>query len=303
MLAQFRFGVVCTGGYDQRSWRELARRVEGEGFSTLLVADHYVNPMACGPLMMAAAAVTNELRVGSYVYNNDFRPPALLAKEAATIDVLSGGRMELGLGAGWMKLEYLAAGIRFDPPGVRVDRLAEAVPIIRALFEGEEVEHRGEHYRLRGIPGSPRTVQDRVPLLLGGGGRRMVGIAAEHADIIGFVPQALPGGGLDVAAIGPGWMDTRCSWLEEALQRQDRSVGPERSVLLFSVGQAGDLRPDLSDLDPNDLAETPFALIGDAHEMIDLLIARRERWGLTYIVCFDSDLAWLAPVVNALRGR
>jgi probable F420-dependent oxidoreductase len=149
MLRSFRFGVGFTQETTRTDWAEYARRLEGEGFSTLLVADHYANPMACGPLMLAAAEATTTLRVGSYVYDNDFRHPALLAKEAATIDVLSDGRLELGLGAGWHKEEYDAVGIPFDPPGVRVSRLEESVEILLRLFAGGPVEFQGTHYRNR----------------------------------------------------------------------------------------------------------------------------------------------------------
>src|SRR3954451_18448510 len=138
-MRPLRFGMVFTGATQPREWRDLARRLEGEGFSSLLVADHYLNPMACGILQIAAADATTTLRVGSYVYNNDFRHPALLAKEAATIDVMSGGRLELGVGAGYHKGEYKAVGLPFDAPGVRASRFEEGVEIMTRLFTGEKV--------------------------------------------------------------------------------------------------------------------------------------------------------------------
>ena len=240
----FRFGVVFTRGTDGAGWTDLARRLEDDGFSTLLVADHYHNEMACSPLLMAAAAATTDLRVGSYVYNNDFRHPALLAKEAATIDVLSGGRLELGIGAGWAKPEYQLAGLMFDPPGVRASRFEEAVGLITRLLAGEVVEHRGEHYRLRGLPGSPRPVQQPVPILIGGGGPRMMRFAARSAEIVGFVPRSLPGGGLDPEGYSEAAMDQRVAWLEQELVACGRvDGGPERSPLLFEVAaSAEDLR-------------------------------------------------------------
>ena len=196
-MRPFRFGVVFTGLTDRRGWAELARGLEGDGFSSLLVADHYVNPMACTPLIAAAAMVTTTLRVGSYVYGNDFRHPALLAKEAATIDVLSDGRFELGLGAGWHRDEYQQAGLAFDKPGVRVDRFEESVGLIRRLLAAEQVEHQGANYQLRGLEGAPVPVQPRVPLLIRAGARRMVSFATHEADIVGFVPPALRDGGLN----------------------------------------------------------------------------------------------------------
>ena len=296
-----RFGVVFTGGYDRAGWVELARRVEGLGFSTLLVADHYMNPMACGPLLTAAASATTELRIGSYVYNNDFRPPALLAKEVATIDVLSDGRVELGLGAGWAKIEYVLAGLRFDPPRVRADRLEEAVPLIRALLNGQQVDHRGEHYRLRGLTGAPMSVQRPVPLLVGGGGPRMTRFAARSADIIGLVPRSLPDGGLDPAGFAAEAMDQRIRWLEDEVSAAGRrDGGPERSVLVFAVGDGVQGVPELAALPAEELDLSPHVLLGGTTQMVEALHQRAERWGLTYTVCFDRDLDTFAPVVSAL---
>lgn len=300
-MRPLRFGVVFTGGYDATSWVQLARRVEDTGFSTLLVADHYMNPMACGPLLMAAAAATTELRIGSYVYNNDFRAPALLAKEAATIDVLSDGRFELGLGAGWAKIEYVLAGLRFDPPGVRADRLEEAVPLIRSLLAGEQVDHRGEHYRLRGLAGSPAGVQQPVPLLVGGGGPRMTRFAARCADIVGFVPRSLPDGGIDPAGFTEQAMDERVRWLEDELDRTDRSGdGPERSVLVFGVGEHTRDRPEVASLSDDQLTDSPHLLLGGISQMAEAVLQRAERWGLTYTVCFDHDLDAFTPLVDRL---
>ncbi len=303
-MRAFRFGVVCTGSYDKNTWESLARRVEALGFSTLLVADHFVNPMACGPLITAAATATTSLRVGSYVYNNDFRNPALLAKEAATIDVLSDGRLELGIGAGWAKIEYLAAGLRFDEPAVRVDRLEEAVEIIQRLLAGGLVEHRGTHYRLRGLPGSPQPVQQPLPILIGGGGPRMLRFAAREADIVGLVPPSLPDGGLDPRRFTAAAMDVKIDRLIRGLEsrRTDRPE-PERSVLLFAVGDGEPHDPAIAALGDDDRAATPYVLDGDADKMVETLQRRRERWGLSYVVCFDRDLDRVAPVVTALAGR
>lgn len=292
--------MVFTGSYSSDEWRSLSRRVEDLGYSTLLVADHYMNPMACGPLMMMAATSTTTLRVGSYVYNNDFRSPALLAKEVATIDVLCEGRFELGIGAGWAKQEYLLAGERFDPPRVRADRFEEAIGVLRRLLDGEAVEHRGAHYRLRGLLGSPRPVQSPVPLLIGGGGPRMIRLAGALADIVGFVPRSLPEGGLDPAGFGPATMERRVEWLEEGVAQAGRPDGPERSVLLFGINDSIADVEELAALSPTEVETSPHALMGSTAAMIDALQERRDAWGLTYHVCFDRDLERLAPVVEAL---
>ena len=302
-MAGLRFGIVFTGRYGDREWRDLARKAEASGFSTVLVADHYMNPMACGPLIMAAAAATETLRVGSYVYDNDFRHPALLAKEVATIDVLSGGRMELGIGAGWAKEEYVAAGIHFDPPGVRAGRFEEAVGIIRRLLAGEAVEHRGEHYRLRGLAGEPVPVQRPVPMLIGCGGPRMTRFAARTAEIVGFVPQSLPDGGLEPAAYAATAFERRVAALEAALaDATERTAPPERSVLVFRMAaDASGITGELGDLPADELARSPYALIGSPRTMADAVLERQERWGLSYTVCFDDDLDAMIPVIDALR--
>jgi probable F420-dependent oxidoreductase len=301
MLRAFRFGVVFTDQMGSAQWADYARRLEGEGFSTLLVADHFANPMACGPLLLAAAAATTTLRVGSYVYDNDFRHPALLAKEAATIDVLSAGRLELGLGAGWHKEEYDAVGIPFDPPGIRVSRLEESVEILLGLFAGGPYSFQGTHYRLDGHEGLPAPVQHPIPLLIGGGGPRMLRLAARRAQILGLVPPSLAGGGLDPDKFSAAAMDAKVAALEAAVAELGRADGgPERSVLVFQMYPsrldipADDwVRPDLA-------VDSPYVLLGEPAAMADTLLARRERWGLSYVVCFERDLERFLPVVRLL---
>jgi hypothetical protein len=268
----FRFGVVFTEATDAERWPSFARRVEDAGFSTLLVADHFVNEMAATPLLATAAAATTTLRVGSYVYDNDFRHPALLAKEAATIDVLSGGRFELGIGAGWVKDEYDQVGLVFDPPGVRRRRLEEALPIIRRLFAGETVTHEGANYRLSGLEGWPKTVQSRLPVLIGGG-------------------------------FSPDGMDAKIRFVDEELEACSRDDGgPERSALLFGVIPNLDNASKQDWMPPEMVGISPHVLHGDVSQMRDGLEERRERWGLTYFVCFSGvHFDRLASVVEALN--
>ncbi len=299
----FRFGMVFTGDTSALGWRNLAGRLEGEGFSTLLVADHYLNPMACGVLQVAAADATTTLRVGSYVYNNDFRHPALLAKEAATIDVLSGGRLELGLGAGWHKGEYDQIGVAFDPGPVRVARLEEAIEIMTRLWEGGPVHFEGQHYRIDGLEGTPLPVQRPLPLMIGGGGPRMLRIAARRADIVALVPRSLPDGGLDPAEFAIGAFDARLAVLDAAVTEAGRTASPpERSVLVFEMYRTP-AELDADDwIDAELVATSPYALVGDVEAMADALVERRERWGLSYVVCFDADLEAFLPVARRLAG-
>jgi probable F420-dependent oxidoreductase len=298
----FRFGALAVGGYDAKEWTDFSQRLEAEGFDTLLVADHYDNPMACTPLIMAAAAATTTLRVGSYVYDNDFRHPALLAKEAATIDVLSNGRLELGVGAGWFKPEYDAAGIPFDPGSVRASRFEEGIEVMTRLFTGEAVNFEGQHYHLTEMKGMPIPVQKPIPLLVGGGGPRMIRFAARKAQIVGFVPQSLPQGGLDPAKFSVEALDSRIKLLDEALAETGRTDAPERSVLVFGLNPSGN-QLDIDAVPRDLLATSPYALLGDVDAMVDTIMARRERWGLTYFVCWDYDVEKFIPVVRRLGGR
>jgi probable F420-dependent oxidoreductase len=298
-----RFGMVFTGATDPRQWRDMARRLEGEGFSSLLVADHYVNPMACGILQIAAADATTTLRVGSYVYNNDFRHPALLAKEAATIDVMSGGRLELGLGAGWDKGEYEQAGINFDPGAVRVSRLEEAIEVMTRLWEGQPFSFTGQHYRIDGLEGTPLPIQRPLPLLIGGGGPRLLRLAARRADTVALVPRSLPGGGLDPAEFEVGAFEVRVAALEDAVREAGRSDNPpERGVLVFQMyGDVAEVGQD-DWIAPEAVTTSPYALVGDTAAMADAILSRRAMWDISYVVCFDSDLEKMLPVVRRLAG-
>ena len=303
MAGGMRFGVVFADTTNRDGWVELARRVEGEGFASLLVADHYTNDMACGPLIMAAAAATTTLRVGSYVYDNDFRHPALLAKEAATIDVLSGGRLELGIGAGWDKEEYDQVGIPFDASGVRISRMEEALDVIEALFAGGPVHHDGAFYRLNGFEGLPRPVQRPIPLMIGGGGPRMLTLAARRAATVALVPRSLPGGGIDPTRFGQETFAGQIEHLEAAVTdagRTDRP--PERSLLLFNVHASVDDVPRGSWIAPDELAASPYGLLGEPGAMADSLVERHERFGIDYFVCFEDDLETFLPVVRRLAS-
>jgi probable F420-dependent oxidoreductase len=302
----FRFGAVFSGPYTAAHLGELARRLEGEGFSTFLAADHYApNPTSCGPVLMAAASVTTTLRVGSFVYNNDFRHPALLAKEAATIDLLSGGRMEVGLGAGYYKQEYDAVGLTFDRPAIRARRFEEGVGIIARLFNGETVNSEGEHYQLSGFNAVPTPVQRPLPILIAGGGERMLRLAAEKAQIVGIAPRSLPGGWMDANGFAPAAMDARAAQLEAAEAAAGRTDSQlERNLLLFATAPSVDAIEDtdraLRFMPRELLATSPYVLIGDSDAMADALHERRERWGFTYFVCWSDQIDALIPVVRKL---
>jgi probable F420-dependent oxidoreductase len=303
----FRFGAIFSDPPTPSSAAEVARKLEGEGFDTLLSADHYMNPVACGPLLMAAACATTTLRVGSYVYDNDFRHPAMLAKEAATIDILSNGRFELGLGAGWHKGEYDAVGLSFDPPGVRARRFEEAIEVIRPMLSGQTVSFAGAHYTLSGYAGTAMPIQHPIPLLIGGGGPRMLHLAARHADIVGLGPQSRPGGGVTTSGFARAAFDSTIAVLDDALSASGRTDGgPERNVLLFGISSSID---SITEGDrvlrfvPRELLDTsPYVLLGDVEAMVDGLLERRDRWGVTYFASWVDQIEPLIPVVRRLAA-
>ncbi|MBK5223125.1 MAG: TIGR03621 family F420-dependent LLM class oxidoreductase [Acidimicrobiia bacterium] len=305
----FRFGIQAGGPADATAWTALARRCEDLGVSTLTMADHLDDQLAPIAGLMAAAAATTTLRVGALLFCNDYRHPAVLAKEAATIDVLSGGRFELGLGAGWMVNDYEQAGITLDRAGVRIDRLAEALPIVKGLLAGETVLHDGEHYRIDGLTGTPRSVQrPHPPILIGGGGRRILTLAAEHADIIGLNidlragvidERAGPNATLEATEEKLGWIrdaaGARFAHIELQVRVHLATVTDDRDAVAEAVG------PTLG-LSPAAALATPHALVGTVDQIADQLIERRERWGISYIGLSASALDEMAAVIDRLAG-
>jgi probable F420-dependent oxidoreductase len=190
MPRPFRFAVTARFAGTGTKWRDVARRAEDLGYDVMLVTDHMGPQLAPIPALMAAADATTRLRVGSFVFANDYRNPVMLAKEVATIDVLSGGRVEVGIGAGWKTGDYRELGIRYDAPAVRVSRLEESVILLKRLLTEEHVDHTGEHYTVRGAQILPRPLQrPHPPLMIGGGGPRVLRLAARQADIVTFAPQ------------------------------------------------------------------------------------------------------------------
>src|SRR5690242_1083228 len=179
MTRPFRFGAQVSDAKPGKALADLARKLEDGGYSTLFVPDHFDDQVAPLPAMTWAAAATSELRVGSLVFDNDFKHPVVLAKEAATLDVLSDGRLELGIGAGWMHTDYETSGIPFDSAGVRIERLQEAVTVIKGLLAGDPFSFEGTHYKIDNLAGTPKPVQQpRPPILIGAGAKRMLSFAA-----------------------------------------------------------------------------------------------------------------------------
>lgn len=306
----FRFGLQAFAPTTADGWIDLARQTEAAGYSTLLVSDHVYYPQfAPLPAMMAAAAATETLRVGALVLANDLRHPGLHAAELATIDALSNGRVEVGIGAGWAKADYTQLGLPHDRAGVRIARLREAIEILKLCFDGTIFDYPGEHYRLVGHTGAPVPVR-RPPLLIGGGGPKMLRLAADHADIVG-INGMLAGGEASadvIASMTAAKVDERLAVLTDAVTAERLAEIELNMNVYFQV--FSDHRVRVAErmaagmgLSIDELLDTPYTLIGTADEMIDTLLARRERWGISYVVVQQEHLAAFAPVVAALSGR
>ena len=309
-MKPFRFGVnVRTAGLGA-DWADKARKVEALGYSVLCVPDHLAELLAPLPALAAAAAATKHLRVGTAVLNNDFRHPVLLAREAATLDVLSDGRLELGLGAGHMQSEYEQVGLAFDPGATRVERLEEAVVIVKRLLEGEPVTFGGRHYRVTGHTIHPRPIQrPRPPVFIGGNAPRLLTVAAREADIVGLTGITFRRGGKE-----PDVSDFRASVVDERV-RLVRETAGDRSLELNALVQRVIVTDDRrkaaeelavgrwAQLRPEEILESPYVLVGTEDRIVEDLQARRERWGISYVTTHELFMDALAPIVARLGGR
>ncbi|MBX3313023.1 MAG: TIGR03621 family F420-dependent LLM class oxidoreductase [Actinobacteria bacterium] len=306
----FRFGIQCSTPPDLTAgaWRDLARKVEDLGYHRLTVSDHLDDQLAPVAALMAAADATTTLRVGALVFCNDYRHPAVLAKEAATLDVLSEGRFELGLGAGWMVEDYARAGIPMDAPGVRIARLEEAIEVVTALFAGAPVHHEGEHYRIDGLVGSPRPLQSPIPLLVGGGGRKVLELAGRHAHIVGLNPK-LTTGRIDASAGPDGTAEQtlrKIGWIRDAAGDRFDEIELHTRIHLAAVTDARDEMADALaagfGLTPEEALASPHALCGTVDQIVDDLVERRDRFGIASIGLSLDALEAMAPVVARLAG-
>jgi len=304
----FRFGVTSTGATSADAWKSKVERIEQLGYSTLFVPDHFIEQIATMPALAMAAAYTTSLRFAPLVCSNDFRHPILLAKEAATLDMLSNGRFELGLGAGWLKAEYDALGISFDSPGERVSRLEEAIQVIKAYFQDEPLQHQGQYYTLqtgRGLDRIPNPVQKpHPPLLIGAGGKRMLSIAARHADIIGLAVKVQSNGaGPDPRDIATTFAQ-KLAWIRE--EAGDRFEDIELNIQTWAVVITNDRQQAATrvakqfPLPIEILLNTPYILIGTIEEIAEQIQRYREAYHLTYFTVFDRHMEDFAPVVDLL---
>ena len=308
-LRPFRFGLVLPNARSQEEWIAKAKRVEELGYSVLLMPDHFGGLLAPIPALMAAAQATQSLHIGSFVLDNDFRHPVVLAKESATLDLLSGGRLELGLGAGWLTSDYEQSGIPFDPAGVRVSRMEESLHILKGLFADGPVTFEGKYYTVKNLEGMPKPHQrPHPPLLVGGAGKRVLSIAAREADIVSLVARPLSdGSALDVTDMSPAATERKLRVVRQEAGARFEEL--ELNILLFAVVQTqnrqqeADLLAGRFQTTGEQLLETPHCLIGTTEQMCEDLLVRRERYGISYITVFGDALETFAPVVAQLAGK
>ncbi len=305
----FRFGIQASTGASRADWVSLAQRAETHGYSTLTMPDHFGDQLAPVPAMQAALDATTALRVCALVFDNDYKHPVVLAKELATMDVLSDGRVEIGLGAGWMISDYEQLGIPYDTPGVRIDRFLEGLHVIRECLSPGAFSFEGTHYTITGYDGLPKPVQPKLPVLIGGGGKRVLGIAAREADIVGINPS-LHTGVVNAETFGhmsAESVDEKVEIVRAAAG--DRFGDIELNIRAFLVNVTEDGAGGRERLAgalgvPATMLETsPFALIGSPDELIERLLERRDRWGFSYVIVGQEDVDKFAPVVAALAGK
>ncbi|WP_165975890.1 TIGR03621 family F420-dependent LLM class oxidoreductase [Actinomadura rubrisoli] len=308
----FRFGVVGESVRTAADLVATARRAEDLGYATLTLRDHFtpddfgdqLSPMVA---LTAAACATTTLRVGTLVLANDYRHPAMLAKEAATLDHVSGGRFELGIGAGWLREEYDRAGMPFDPAGTRVGRLEESLEVLRSLLSGDKTDFAGEHYRIDGLAVFPRPKR-RPPILVGAGSKRMLGIAGRHADTAGILPRALPAGTIsdEITERLPGTIARKADWVREAAAGRDvelsmlvsPTIGPDPRRAAARVAVLRGWGASSTDL----VLDMPSQFVGPPEHIAEQMIARRDRYGFTYYLVSDAHMDAFAPVIPLLTG-
>lgn len=307
--------IGTRGVPDPRALVEEARMAESIGYSHLTIHDHLTPQLAPIPVLTAVAMATERLRLCPLVFNNDLRHPAVLAQDLATLDLISEGRVVVGIGAGWNELEYVAAGITFDPPGIRIDRMLESVTVLRGLFAEGAFSFSGRYYTITEMDGQPKPVQrPHPPFLIGGTRERVLRVAAREADIVGLdlrqdrasLPDAFP-----------ARMDERVGWVRDAagarFEELDLSVlrllgkvtiTREPLKAAAAVAREHEARTGLT-ISPKDVLESPYSLIGSVPDLVDKLRRARERWGInSYLVGWfdDTDVATLAPVIEQLAG-
>lgn len=316
-MKPFRFGIINEQMQaSPADWIMHVQRAEALGYSTFLLRDHFVPDFfgeQYAPLvaLMMAASATTKLRIGTLVIDNDYRHPVMLAKEAATLDLFSGGRLELGLGAGWLKSEYEQAGMPFDSNSVRVSRLEEALTVIKGLFAEGDFSFEGEFYKVQGVNGYPKPAQNpHPPILIGAGQKRMLRLAGREADIVGLLTTSVATGTLIDAPDErlPEAIQQKLDWIKEgAGERYDQielSLIPSLTITDDRQGYAEQIIRERGwQVTVDQVLAMPSIFIGTLDEIAVDMVARREKYGFSYYVIPDKALDLAAPLVERLAGK
>jgi probable F420-dependent oxidoreductase len=318
MTHPFRFGLQVSS-LPPQEWRETARRIEALGYSTLFLPDHFRIQWEPATALAAVAGATERLRVGALVYDIDYRHPVIYAKAAATLHIMSGGRHEFGIGAGWMETDYVEAGLPYDRAGVRIERLEEALQIILSMWSEERTSFEGRHYTIREIAQAAELPEnDRPRVLIGGGGKKLLTIAGRYADIAGINPK-VPEGKITADTprdLAPERVREKVGWVRAGAEGAGRNPEEiEFSSLTFITAITDDPKSVREGLASNtgmteeQVADCPLFLTGPASEIRDQLERRREETGISYVVIQSADVdmalieAFAKEVVEPLAGR
>ncbi len=304
-----RFGLMNPRAPSMDVWLATVVRGEELGYSSLILPDHLNDQLAPFPALAAAAMRTSRLRLGVFMSCNDFRHPGILAKEAATVDALSGGRLELGLGAGWMDSEYRQLGLGFDPVGTRIQRLGESLELVGLLLEGGSVTFVGAYYQVKELEILPRPVQQpRPPIAVGGGGRRVLSLAGRQADIVSINTNNRHRQGLgahpDLRL--PAVRD-KIKWVRDAAGSRWDGLEINLTVMIAAVtddrhGYAATVAPEFG-LDVDEILASPFALVGSVDSISERVQSLRADLGISYFTISSRVFEDFAPVVEAVSGR
>lgn len=323
MNKPFRFGLQAYAPASGKEWRELARKAESSGFSSFHLADHIIGPgpaltatghpiqtVAAIPAMAVAAEATSTIKVGCRVFCVDYRSPVMLAKEVATLDFFSEGRLELGLGAGWLQGEYEAVGIPFDRAGVRIDRFEEVIALLRASFADGELNIDTPHVHAVGFEAVPKPfTKAGPPIMIGGGAKRILTIAGREADIVSLNFNN-SSGKLGAAGIGSATAeltDEKIRWIKDGAGARFDQIEIEIAAYFTIVTPDGEgtrakMAP-MFGMTPEVFADHPNALIGSVDEICDRIVERRERFGISYVSFGASAIDSVIPVVERLTGK
>jgi probable F420-dependent oxidoreductase len=304
----FRFAVQQESAPNGGAWAALARRVESLGYDLLAMPDHMGHQLSPFAALAAAAAATTTLRVGAFVFANDFRHPLILAREAATLEFLSGGRFEMGMGAGWMPSDYRELGLSYGPASQRVDRLEEAIPIIKQLLAGERVTHHGKHYNMdRAYAGLPPVQRPRPPLAIGAGGPRMLRLAAREADIVGLTPGFSERGWPLFGQATEKATEAKITTVKAAAGERFEQL--EINLWVSSAGLVGSGNSLLGSAAAatakaaTSLYGSPYVLYGTLKGVREQLLRRRDKLGISYYTFPSRSMETMAPLVEALTGK